>query len=113
MDTQGKQDIDVIVVGSGPGGATVAKELTQAKKKVCILEWGDNEPLTGSFWYGARTLLVPGRSMLFTSQLLGMVRGITCGGSTVHFYATCFPVPFRDAQKIRNRRFQRSGRNAP
>ena len=32
--------------------------------------------------------------MLFTSQMLGMVRGITCGGSTVHFYATCHPVPF-------------------
>jgi hypothetical protein len=31
--------------------------------------------------------------MLFTSQLLGMVRGITTGGSSVHYYATCFPVP--------------------
>ena len=90
---QSKKDIDVIIVGSGPGGATVAKELSQGKKKVCIVEWGDNDPLTGSFWYGAKTLLVPGKSMLFTSQMLGMVRGITCGGSTVHFYATCFPVP--------------------
>ena len=89
-----KKDIDFIIVGSGPGGATVAKELSQRKKKVCILEWGDNDPLTGSFWYGAKTLLVPGKSMLFTSQLLGMVRGITTGGSSVHYYATCFPVPF-------------------
>jgi choline dehydrogenase-like flavoprotein len=93
MDMQNQKDIDVIIVGSGPGGATVAKELSQGKKKVCIVEWGDNDPLTGSFWYGAKTMLVPGKSMLFTSQLLGMVRGITCGGSTVHFYATCFPVP--------------------
>jgi choline dehydrogenase-like flavoprotein len=89
-----KKDIDVIIVGSGPGGATVAKELSQRKKKVCVLEWGDNDPLTGSLWYGLKTLLLPGRSMLFTSQLLGMVRGITTGGSTVHYYATCFPVPF-------------------
>ncbi len=88
------QDKDVIVVGSGPGGATLAKELSQRSKKVLILEWGDNAPLTGSFWQGARTLLFPGISMLFTSQMLGLVRGITTGGSTVHYYATSFPVPF-------------------
>jgi len=88
------EDKDYIIVGSGPGGATVAKELSQRKKKVLILEWGDNDPLTGSFWYGAKTLLVPGKSMLFTKQMLGMVRGITTGGSSVHYYATCYPVPF-------------------
>lgn len=89
-----KEEIDFIIIGSGPGGATVAKELSQRKKKILILEWGDNDPLTGSFWYGARTLLIPGKSMLFTKQLLGMVRGITTGGSTVHYYAVCYPVPF-------------------
>jgi choline dehydrogenase-like flavoprotein len=94
MHIKDEKDIDIIIVGSGPGGATVAKELSQSDKKICILEWGDNDPLTGSFWFGARTLLVPGKSMLFTSQLLGMVRGITTGGSTVHFYATFYPVPF-------------------
>lgn len=85
---------DFIVAGSGPGGATIAKELSRNNKKVLILEWGDNTPLTGSFWQGAKTLLVPGRSMLFTRQMLGLVRGITTGGSTVHYYATSFPVPF-------------------
>ncbi len=85
---------DFIVVGSGPGGATVAKELSQRNKKVLILEWGDNAPLTGSFWQGARTLLRPGKSMLFTPQMLGLVRGITTGGSSIHYYATSFPVPF-------------------
>jgi choline dehydrogenase-like flavoprotein len=88
------QENDFIVVGSGPGGATVAKELSQRKKKVLILEWGDNAPLTGSLWQGAKTLLVPGRSTLFTPQMLGLVRGITTGGSTIHYYATSFPVPF-------------------
>jgi choline dehydrogenase-like flavoprotein len=91
----GMEDIDYIIVGSGPGGATVAKELSHRKKKVLILEWGDNDPLTGSFRQGAKTLLVPGRSMLFTSQMLGLVRGITTGGSSVHYYATSFPVPFQ------------------
>lgn len=91
MDIEEK---DYIIVGSGPGGATVAKELSKRKKKVLILERGDNDPLTGSFWQGARTLLFPGRSMLFTRQMLVLVRGITTGGSTVHYYATSFPVPF-------------------
>ena len=88
------QDIDIIVVGSGPGGATVAKELSLRKKKVLVLERGDNVPLTGSFWSGAKGLLVPGRSILFTRQFLGVIRGITVGGSTAYYYATCFPVPF-------------------
>ena len=88
------EDKDYIIVGSGPGGATVAKELSQRKKKVLILEWGDNDPLTGSFWWGAKSFLRPGRSVLFTRQMLGLVRGIATGGSTVFYYATCFPVPF-------------------
>ncbi|RPH47911.1 MAG: GMC family oxidoreductase [Desulfobacteraceae bacterium] len=87
------RDKDAIVVGSGPGGATVAKELSQRKKKVLILEWGDNDPLTGSIWRGAKSLLWPGRSLLLTQQGLGLVRGIVVGGSSVFYYATCFPVP--------------------
>jgi choline dehydrogenase-like flavoprotein len=94
MNKEKGKDIDFIVVGTGPGGATVAKELSLKNKKVLILERGDNNPLTGSFWYGAKTLLFPGKSLLLTRQLLGMVRGITTGGSTIHYYATCFPVPF-------------------
>ena len=113
MEKEQGKNIDVIVVGSGPGGATVARELSLRNKKVLILERGDNNPLTGSFWYGAKTLLLPGRSMLITRQLLGMVRGITTGGSTVHYYATCFPIPFemlkrhgidikKEAEEVRN-----------
>jgi choline dehydrogenase-like flavoprotein len=90
MDTEDK---DYIIVGSGPGGATVAKELSQRKKKVLVLEWGDGRPLTGNLWWGTKSLLWPGRSLLFTQQLLGLVRGIAVGGSTVFYYATCFPAP--------------------
>ena len=107
MDTK---DADYIIVGSGPGGATVAKELSQRKKKVLILEWGDNNPLTGSLWQGVRTLLFPGRSMLFTRQMLGLVRGITTGGSTVHYYATSFPVPFQGEGIVQLVFFHGSGR---
>ncbi|MDX2512839.1 MAG: GMC family oxidoreductase [Desulfobacterales bacterium] len=88
------EERDVIVVGSGPGGATVAKELAQGGKRVLILEWGDNKPLKGSFWQGSRAINMPGKSLLFTPQGLGLVRGITTGGSTVFNYGTSFPVPF-------------------
>ena len=89
-----KEKLDYIIVGSGPGGATVAKELSQRNKKVLILEWGDYDPLTGSVYWGTKSLLMPGRSLMITPQLLGLVRGIAVGGSTVFYYATCFPVPF-------------------
>ena len=92
MHAQDK-DIDYIVVGTGPGGATVAKELSQRNKKVLILEWGDNKPLVGSFWQDAKGILIPGRSLLFTNQMLGLIRGITTGGSTIYYYATGWPVP--------------------
>ena len=84
---------DVIVVGSGPGGATVAKELCAEGKKVLILEWGPNPVLKGSFLQFARHALVPGKSLLITGQMLGLFRGIITGGSSVFYYGTCFKVP--------------------
>ena len=42
------QQFDAIIVGSGPGGATVARELTRRNKKVLILEWGSNAPIKGT-----------------------------------------------------------------
>ncbi|MDY7032641.1 MAG: GMC family oxidoreductase N-terminal domain-containing protein [Thermodesulfobacteriota bacterium] len=84
---------DVIIVGTGPGGATVAKELSQRGEKVLLLEWGKNAPITGSatqFWLQAG---VPGKGFMFTHKMLGMVRGITTGGSSVFYYATAFDPP--------------------
>lgn len=84
---------DVLVVGSGPGGATVAKELSARKKRVLLLEWGSGRPVTGTFARYLREQAFPGKSLLFTPQILGMVRGITTGGSSLYYYATAFPVP--------------------
>ncbi len=89
-----EQKFDVIVVGTGAGGATVARELSRKKKKVLMLEWGDYVPLTGSFKHCFKSLLFPGRGLLFTNQMLGLLRGIDTGGSTVFSCATFFPVPF-------------------
>jgi choline dehydrogenase-like flavoprotein len=84
---------DVIVVGSGPGGATVARELSRRRKKVLILEWGPGGPDRGTLGQYISQQAVPGKSLLLTSDLLSMVRGITTGGSSLFYYATAFPVP--------------------
>ncbi|MFP4475724.1 MAG: FAD-dependent oxidoreductase [Desulfatibacillaceae bacterium] len=88
-----KQDFDVIVVGSGPGGATVTRELTKQRKKVLLLEWGSDEPLKGSLVQAAKWVGMPGKGTLFTHRGLSMVRGITAGGSSVFYYATAFDPP--------------------
>lgn len=41
------EDKDYIIVGSGPGGATVAKELSERKKKVLILAGGESNLFYG------------------------------------------------------------------
>jgi choline dehydrogenase-like flavoprotein len=92
MEPSNKQ-FDVIVVGSGPGGATVAREMSLKGRSVLILEWGDNDPVKGTVTQMAPRALVPGKSMLLTGQALGMVRGITTGGSSIYYCATAFDPP--------------------
>jgi choline dehydrogenase-like flavoprotein len=84
---------DAIVVGSGPGGATVAKELSLRNRKVLILEWGSNEPIQGSITQCLVMAGIPGKGLLLTNQVLGLVRAITTGGSSVIYYGTAFDPP--------------------
>lgn len=88
------QQFDAIIVGTGPGGATVAKELSCGKKNVLMLEWGDTAPVTGGFWQEFRAISTPGKNILVTKERLPVVRGVSTGGSSMLFYATWFPVPF-------------------
>jgi choline dehydrogenase-like flavoprotein len=88
-----QKEVDAIVVGSGPGGATVAKELTQSGKRVLILEWGNNAPVKGTARQAVPQLFMPGKSLLLTNELLSIIRGITTGGSSLYYYATAFDPP--------------------
>lgn len=91
--TSPKIDFDAIVVGTGPGGATVARELTLAGKNVLMLEWGDYNPTRGSITQAITQAFIPGKSMVMTSELLTVSRGITTGGSSIFYCGTAFAPP--------------------
>lgn len=84
---------DVIVVGTGPGGATVAREMSLRSRRVLMLEWGDQDPVTGTMWQYLTRTSIPGKGLMITNNLLGMLRGITTGGSSVFYYATAIEPP--------------------
>lgn len=88
------QSFDAIVVGTGPGGATVARELSRGNKNVLMIEWGDNPRITGGFMQESKAITTPGKNILVTNERLPVIRGVSTGGSSMLFYATCFPVPF-------------------
>ena len=80
-----------VVVGSGPGGATVARELTRRGRDVLILEKGPYHKPLGSYVNLFRMLDRHG--MLASVEGTQMVRLLTVGGSSVAFLGTAFDPP--------------------
>jgi choline dehydrogenase-like flavoprotein len=90
---------EVVVIGSGAGGATIAKELSQAGRKVVVLEAGkyftredfnfqiDNAFLN-LYWYGGQ-IITMGTPMFVLPQ------GKTVGGTTTINSGTCLRMPHR------------------
>ncbi|RPI95965.1 MAG: FAD-dependent oxidoreductase, partial [Spirochaetales bacterium] len=84
---------DVVVVGSGPGGATVARALSKAGKKVVLLERGIDH--RGKSYYGTYigALMYSDRmSLLFTKEGLQIVSPLMLGGAT-SMYCGCSARP--------------------
>ncbi len=82
-----------IVVGSGPGGATVARDLARAGEDVLILERGRD--WRGSRLYGTypgALLYADRRALLFTSEGLNVIRPLMLGGAT-SMYCGCSAPP--------------------
>lgn len=84
---------DVIVVGSGPGGASVARELARRGRRVLILEQGSAAPLQGTLSQMAGIAAVPGKSAFIHRDLSLLVSGITAGGTSNINFATAAPPP--------------------
>jgi choline dehydrogenase-like flavoprotein len=89
-------EVDVAVVGSGPGGAVVAKELTDAGKRVALLEEGP--PFTPSDYEldvglsMARTMRESGlRSTLGT--IMPTMQAVALGGGSLVNSAICNRAP--------------------
>jgi len=99
MESIGKAEYDVIVVGSGPGGATVAREMACRRKKVLILEWGPRGAVRGTAAQYFGQAMIPGKSLLLTPELVGMVRGITTGGSSLFYCGTAYAAPLEMLRK--------------
>jgi len=85
---------DAIIVGSGPGGGSVARDLTRYGKKVLILERGDYKPTTGGFGQMLTRGWMPGSQLPLTVKGQPILRGITTGGTTNFYTATAFPPPY-------------------
>lgn len=93
---------DVVIVGSGPGGATVARQLARANAGlgVTLLERGRD--WRGSSLYGTypgAMLYSDRRSLLFTDEGLNIIRPLMVGGAT-SMYCGCAarPLPFWQAR---------------
>ncbi|MBM3958142.1 MAG: GMC family oxidoreductase N-terminal domain-containing protein, partial [Gemmatimonadetes bacterium] len=94
---------DVVVVGSGAGGATVAKELSQAGRKVVVLEAGRHftsddfdfrmdTAFMNMYWHAGQVTTV-GMPMFL------LPHGKTVGGTTTINSGTCFRMPHRMLKK--------------
>jgi len=88
---------DVVIIGSGAGGAAAAWQLTQAGLKVAILEEGRKfEPhqiATKQSWALRNLYAERGTSIAMGNIFLPMARGRVVGGSTFLNAAICFRTP--------------------
>jgi choline dehydrogenase-like flavoprotein len=93
MSTPSSSQFDAIVVGTGPGGASVARELAMNGARVLMLEQGGAEPLRGSLVQMAGMAAVPGKGAFIHRDASLLVRAITLGGSSAINFATAAPPP--------------------
>jgi len=88
-----RSSFDAIVVGTGPGGASVARDLAQGGASVLMLEQGSAAPLRGTLGQMAGMAAVPGKGAFIHRDASLLVRAITLGGSSAINFATAAPPP--------------------
>lgn len=114
MITKGKQittdlalKAEVCVIGSGAGGAVVAKELAEAGRDVVVLEQGGHytkEDFTQREDEMLPLLYEDMGQRATTDQSILVLQGRNVGGSTVHNLCYCFrtPAPILDLWRREN-----------
>jgi long-chain-alcohol oxidase len=93
--SDGELSCDVVIAGSGAGGAAAAGVLAGAGLDVIVLESGgyyDDQDFDGSE-YGAFTRFYMGAPAATHDQSVGLIAGSCLGGGTVVNYATSFRTP--------------------
>ena len=81
-------EFDAIIVGSGAGGATVARELSRRGRKVLLLERGGNAPLKDGVFATISVM-----NAVSVGDKLASGRALTTGGTTaVYLAATVRPL---------------------
>ncbi len=105
-DTTMEIECDVVVVGSGAGGAVVAKELAELGHAVVILEEGayfKRQDFTGRPFDMQRAMYRNGGATFSIGNVgIPIPLGRTVGGSTTINSGTCYRVPGRVMAKWRN-----------
>ncbi len=92
-DESKRMHYEYVIVGSGPGGATVARQLARAGRQVLLLERGRDwrgSPLYGT--YAGALAYADRHALLFTKQGVNIIRPLMVGGATTMF-AGCSADP--------------------
>ena len=79
---------DMIVVGTGPGGATVAREMSKRGKKILMLEQGPHRVPDDSI----RSTMKDEQTFL-TPQMCAVTRAMCTGGTTLYYYGSALYPP--------------------
>jgi len=82
-----RDEFDAIVVGSGPGGATVSRELSRRGKRVLLLERAADAPVDG-FFSMARAF-----NAVRVGEKLATARAFATGGTTAVYFGVADEPP--------------------
>jgi choline dehydrogenase-like flavoprotein len=88
-----REEVETVVIGSGPGGATVAREVARAGRPVLLLERGRDwrrHPVYGT--YPGALLYTDKHALLFTREGMNVIRPLMLGGAT-SMYCGCSAPP--------------------